>query len=76
LLQQRSAIIEQSFQEIKEKASPREWQFIFENLTMLQNSIQSQCSTHLKRDFASQEDTSIASRIADENLSPAKKVSF
>ena len=76
LLQQRSASIERSFQEIRQKASPQERQFIFENLTILKNDIQSQRSTQLKRDFDSQEDTSIESRIADENLSPAKKGSF
>jgi len=76
LLQQRSASIERCFQEIRQKASPQERQFIFENLTILKNDIQSQQSTQLKRDFDSQEDTSIESRIADENLSPAKKGSF
>jgi len=76
MLHRRNLTIERSFREAKSRGSVEQTRFVFENLSMLQNDIQSQCSTHLKRDFDSQEDTSLASRIADENLSPAKKVSF
>lgn len=59
MLHKRNCSIEQSFQEMKQKATPQETQYIFENLSMLQRSIQSSCS-YLKQDHSLQHNTSLS----------------
>ena len=75
MLLRRTRTIEKSYKEIKSRGSAEQTRYIFENLSILQNDIQSNCS-NLKRDFDSQTSTSLASEITDENLSPRKKCSL
>jgi hypothetical protein len=75
LLDCRTRTIERSFQEIRSRGSPAQTSFVFEDLSMLKNNIQNIRNNcfYLKRDFASQEDSSITSFIPDEHLSPTKR---
>jgi hypothetical protein len=75
MLRCRTLSIERSYQTIKSRGSTEQTRFIFENLSILQQDIQSNCS-HLKRDFETQTSTSLASEITDENLSPRKRCSL
>jgi len=56
---------------MKNRASTEQTQFIFENLSILQRSIQINCST-LKRDSASQDDSTATPALEEENISPKK----
>jgi len=75
MLQKRNQAIEQSFQEIKGKATPEQTRFIFENLSLIQRNIQGSLG-NLKRDCTSQEQSSITSCTEDCNLSPREKSSL
>ena len=75
MLSRRTRTIEKSYEAIKSRGSAEQRRFVFENLSILQQDIQSNCS-NLKRDFDSQTSTSLASEITDENLSPRKRNSL
>lgn len=71
MLRQRNNTFEKTFQTMKNRASTEQTQFIFENLSILQRSIQINCST-LKRDSASQDDSTATPALEEENISPKK----
>jgi hypothetical protein len=63
VLQRQNQIIELSFQEIRSKATPEQRMYVFEILSLLQYSIQSNC-VNLKRDHASQGDIDTTSVVS------------
>jgi hypothetical protein len=75
MLQRWNQAIKQSFKEMKEKATPEQTRCIFDNLSLLQHSIQS-IQGNLKRDCTSQEKLSITPCMEDCSQSPWKKVAF
>ena len=72
MLRRRTRTLEKSYREIRSRGSVEQTRYVFENLSLLQSDIQSNCS-NLKRDFESQTSTSLASELTDENLSPRKR---
>jgi hypothetical protein len=75
LLQKRNQVTEHSFQEIKAKARLDQTRFIFENISLLQRNIQGSLG-NLKRDYTSQEQSSITSCADNCSRSPRKKCSL
>jgi len=72
MLQKRNNSIEQSFQEMKKKATPEQTKYVFENLALLQQNIQSNCAK-LKRDLMSQQDTNSNLHLDEHIQTPSKK---
>jgi hypothetical protein len=72
MLQRRNRTIEKSFQEIKKKATSEQTRYIFENLSILKHTIQSNCA-NLKRGHTSQTDSSITSTLEPDILTPRKR---
>jgi hypothetical protein len=72
MLQKRNINIAQSFQEIKKRATPEQTKYVFENLALLQQNIQSNCAK-LKRDLMSQQDTNSSLHLDEPIQTPSKK---
>jgi len=72
MLRQRNQTFEKTYQEMKSRATPEQTHFVFENLSLLQLSIQSNCA-NLKKNSASQEDSKNELSSVQENLSPTKR---
>ena len=71
MLRQRNRTFERSYQEIKQKAMPEQTRVIFENLSLLQKSIQHNWSSQ-KRDSTYKENSNTNTSLEEEHVSPKK----